>query len=335
MDLPGFGESPPDEAGTALSVSDFADRIERFFAEQELERPHLAGNSLGGAIGLELGRRGAVGSLTAISPIGFWGRPGQAWCRGALRAGYKAGLRRPESIPPKLDLALLRLGTAVYSFGRPFQAPAEAVLATREAGLSAPGFLDACTHGLDYSFGDPGRLREIPLTIAWGRRDVLLPYWTQARGGPPPFAMGATPHAAGLRPRALSRRPAAARPGPDRRELLGLLSARWAGERRRAPVRGRPRGAAAPAGRPGAGARLADNQGARALQLRAARPCAAPWGGWDRCGGSESHRRRRALRRAAARRGSPTRRATSLPAPGSSARPARRRLARTPPPPGV
>jgi pimeloyl-ACP methyl ester carboxylesterase len=181
LDLPGFGESPPDEAGTALRISDFADRVERFFAEQGLQRPHLAGNSLGAGIGLELGRRGALRSLTAISPVGFWGRPGQAWCRGALRAGYKAGAKGPESIPTRLDLVTLRLASAVFAFGQPLKAPAEEVLATREAGLQAPGFLDACTYGLDYSFGDPGRLREIPLTIAWGRRDLLLFYWTQAR----------------------------------------------------------------------------------------------------------------------------------------------------------
>ena len=181
VDLPGFGDSPTDEAGTKLTVVDHADRLERFFAEAGLERPHLAGNSLGGAIGLELGRRGALRSLTAISPVGFWGRPGQAWCRWALRTGYKAGQRRPQSIPPKLDLTMLRLGTFVYSFGRPFRAPAEAVFATREAGLAAPGFLDACTHGLDYRFGDPGRLREVPVTVAWGRRDVLNLYWTQSR----------------------------------------------------------------------------------------------------------------------------------------------------------
>ena len=36
-----------------------------------LERPHVAGNSLGGGIALELGRRGWAGSVCAISPIGF------------------------------------------------------------------------------------------------------------------------------------------------------------------------------------------------------------------------------------------------------------------------
>jgi pimeloyl-ACP methyl ester carboxylesterase len=181
VDLPGFGDSPPDEAGTALGVSDHADRIERFFSEQGLDRPHLAGNSLGGGIGLELGRRGALRSLTAISPVGFWGRAGQAWCRWALRCGYWVGQRRIESIPPRVDLALARVGLFVPSFGRPFKAPAEEVLATREAGISAPGFLDGCTYALDYEFADPGRLREVPVTVAWGRRDVLNPYWTQSR----------------------------------------------------------------------------------------------------------------------------------------------------------
>lgn len=181
VDLPGFGESPPDEAGTALTVGDHADRIERFIAETGFDRPHLAGSSLGGGIALELGRRGAVRSVTAFSPIGFWGRPGESWCRLALRAGYEAGRRLPDPRSPRVELILARLGLFIPSFGRPFKVAAEEVLATRDAGLAAPGFLDALTHGLDYRFEDPGPLREIPLTIAWGRRDVLLPYWTQSR----------------------------------------------------------------------------------------------------------------------------------------------------------
>ena len=181
VDMPGFGESPPDEAGTELTVADHADRIERFLVEQDLVRPHLAGNSLGGAVGLELGKRGAVRSLTLISPIGFWGSSGQAWCRWALRAGYRAGKLREHTVPSRAELSLGRLGLFVFAFGRPFKAPAEEVLATRKSGLAAPGFLDACTYGLDYRFGDLGRLHEIPVTVAWGRRDVLTFYWTQSR----------------------------------------------------------------------------------------------------------------------------------------------------------
>ena len=86
VDLPGFGESPPDAAGTALTISDYADRIERFFAEHDLEHPHIWQPTRWGVLSaLELGRRGAVRSVTVFSPIGFWGRPGEAWCRWALR----------------------------------------------------------------------------------------------------------------------------------------------------------------------------------------------------------------------------------------------------------
>jgi pimeloyl-ACP methyl ester carboxylesterase len=181
VDLPGFGDSPPDAAGTRLTIADHADRLERFFAEAGVERPHIGGSSMGGGIALELGRRGAVRSVTAFSPIGFWGRPGPVWCRWALRAAYESGRRLPDSTPRSVTLAISRVGLFVPSFGRPFRAPAEEVLSTREDGLAAPGFIDALTYGLEYRFGDPRALRDIPVTIAWGRRDVLLPSWTQSR----------------------------------------------------------------------------------------------------------------------------------------------------------
>jgi pimeloyl-ACP methyl ester carboxylesterase len=178
VDLPGFGESPPDEGGTQVTISDHADGLQRFFAEQGLDRPHIAGNSTGGGIALELGRRGGARSVTAFAPIGFWGRPGEAWCRGALRAGYELGQRLPEGAQ---TVTGTRLSMFVFSFGRPFKAPAEEVLDAAADARDASGFLDGLSWGLDYRFGDPGALREMPVTIAWGRRDVLLPAWTQAR----------------------------------------------------------------------------------------------------------------------------------------------------------
>jgi pimeloyl-ACP methyl ester carboxylesterase len=181
VDLPGFGQSPPDEAGTALTVSDHADRLQRFFAEAGLSRPHVAGNSMGGGIALELGRRAAVRSLTLISPIGFWGRAGLAWCRAVLGAEYALGQGSPDSMPESLQVAIARPLLFPVAFGRPFAVPAHEVLATAEAGQAAPGFAGGLSHGLDYFFSEPGALRDIPVTVAWGRRDVLLPPITQAR----------------------------------------------------------------------------------------------------------------------------------------------------------
>ena len=43
-----------------------------FLDEQGLDRPHVAGNSLGGRIALEAGVNGHARSVTALSPAGFW-----------------------------------------------------------------------------------------------------------------------------------------------------------------------------------------------------------------------------------------------------------------------
>ncbi|MCW2614662.1 MAG: alpha/beta hydrolase fold protein, partial [Frankiales bacterium] len=92
-DSPGFGRSAALPAGVAPTVWAYVDAFEAFFAEQGLERPHVAGNSMGGAIALELARRGAVRSATALSPAGFW-TPGELRYT-QLSLGALAGMPRP------------------------------------------------------------------------------------------------------------------------------------------------------------------------------------------------------------------------------------------------
>jgi pimeloyl-ACP methyl ester carboxylesterase len=48
------------------------DAAERYLDERGLARPHLAGNSLGGWVAIELARRGRAASVCAFSPAGFW-----------------------------------------------------------------------------------------------------------------------------------------------------------------------------------------------------------------------------------------------------------------------
>lgn len=55
-----------------------------------LDRPHVAGNSLGGLVALELARRGHVRSAHAISPAGFANRLESAIARASLWAGVRA-----------------------------------------------------------------------------------------------------------------------------------------------------------------------------------------------------------------------------------------------------
>lgn len=53
-------------------VSDVVDAAERDLDDLGIDRPHLAGNSLGGWIAIELARRGRAASVCAFSPAGFW-----------------------------------------------------------------------------------------------------------------------------------------------------------------------------------------------------------------------------------------------------------------------
>lgn len=179
VDLPGFGASPTDQ--TEPSVAGFAERLERFFGEVGVGRPHVAGNSLGGAVALELGRRGAARSVVAFSPIGFWSAAERVWALRALTLGRALGKRRPPGLPDRLELALTRPFSFIYSYGKPWRVPGSEVLAMSRAGTAAPGFVAAAHANRDYVFSDSEDLRGLALTIAWGRRDVLVPYWTCSR----------------------------------------------------------------------------------------------------------------------------------------------------------
>jgi pimeloyl-ACP methyl ester carboxylesterase len=72
-----------------LSIRDMVDDAERSLDELGLDRPHLAGNSMGGWIALELARRGRARSVCALSPAGMWRSdlrfPGRAKLRFTLR----------------------------------------------------------------------------------------------------------------------------------------------------------------------------------------------------------------------------------------------------------
>ena len=74
MDLPGFGQSPP-LSGVAPTPRALADAITQAVGRLGLQRPHVAGNSLGGWVALELGLSGEATSVAAIAPAGLWPAP--------------------------------------------------------------------------------------------------------------------------------------------------------------------------------------------------------------------------------------------------------------------
>jgi pimeloyl-ACP methyl ester carboxylesterase len=179
-DSPGFGASAPLARGIEPTVPAYADAFEWFFAELGLTRPHVVGNSMGGAIALELARRRAIRSACAFSPAGFWTPAERRFCQLSL------GLL--DNVPPRLRPALEALArtragrVALFSqtFGYPARLPAEEAVATLRDAWASPALAGALAAFDVYSFERGERLRSVPVTIAWGVRDRLLPYRLQA-----------------------------------------------------------------------------------------------------------------------------------------------------------
>ncbi len=179
-DSPGFGRSAPLSAGIEPTIPAYADAFEWFFAELGLERPHVAGNSMGGAIALELARGRAVRTVSAFSPAGFWNAPERRYCQQSLRAPG----RIPDGLRPAIELlARSRWGRwALFwqTFGYPSRMPAREAVSTLRDMWASPALVGALDAFSSYRLGSAEQLRNTPVTIAWGRRDRLLPFRLQA-----------------------------------------------------------------------------------------------------------------------------------------------------------
>ena len=113
VDMPGFGHSSPLRERVESTPEALADAVEAAMDDAGFDTAHLAGNSLGGWVSLELARRGRARTVTAISPAGLaMGREG-AWGRGILRA-----MRRLAQSAPAPE-AILRNPVGRTLFGGP------------------------------------------------------------------------------------------------------------------------------------------------------------------------------------------------------------------------
>lgn len=182
IDLPGFGSSPMVD-GVRPGPRGYADWLTGWLADSGIDRPHLVGSSMGGGVALELGRRGVASAVTAFSPVGFWRTPGLRWTQ-AILTGLRVTAR---TTGPALDrLVEHRAARAVLlssMFGHPTRVPPEAARADL-AGLAGATAFEAARRDFGrYHLSvndDPGALPTIPVTVAWGTRDVVLTHRTQS-----------------------------------------------------------------------------------------------------------------------------------------------------------
>ncbi|MFF5445375.1 alpha/beta fold hydrolase [Streptomyces sp. NPDC012888] len=173
VDLPGFGASEALPDGVPYDLATVVPALGALCAALGVHRPHVAGNSLGGLLALEMGRTGLARSVTALSPAGFWSEPERRYAFAALRA-MRAGAR---ALPPSAvgRLARSAAGRAALTgtiYARPARRSPEAVAAETRALREASGFERTLAAGGSARFTED--VTGLPVTIAWGSRDRLL-----------------------------------------------------------------------------------------------------------------------------------------------------------------
>ncbi len=70
--LAGHDGGPPFDVNGPLTFASSADHLERHLDELGVDSAHFVGNSLGGALALELAKRGRARSVVALAPAGGW-----------------------------------------------------------------------------------------------------------------------------------------------------------------------------------------------------------------------------------------------------------------------
>ena len=173
VDLPGFGASPRLPGGLSHDLASTASVLTALFEALELDRPHVAGNSLGGLIALALGREKLVRSVTALSPAGFWTEAERRYAFGVLLAMRGTAQRLPLPLVERLSrTAAGRTALTSTIYARPARRSPAAVVAETRALVEATGFEATLRAGAAVRFTDdvPG----LPVTVAWGSQDRLL-----------------------------------------------------------------------------------------------------------------------------------------------------------------
>lgn len=195
FDIPGFGITPtvpdniqPTPANLVTGAGSLAETLGRIDEEKEISKDYkyvdIVGNSLGGYLALEAAKLGKLGcfqikSVAAISPAGLWKKHYPMRSEAVLQI-TRLGVRRL----PRLTNALLRrnytrklLMAVPMSTNVPEADAYELIKIFASAPLfaSPPAFQKFRESLRDPFVGGRTNLANIRLTIAFGKRDWLLP----------------------------------------------------------------------------------------------------------------------------------------------------------------
>ncbi|AEF41471.1 alpha/beta fold hydrolase [Hoyosella subflava] len=169
----GHKGGPPALQRPAL-IRHLVDAAERMLDESELERPHLAGNSLGGWMAIELARRGRAASVCALSPAGFWDAGSHSQADGVARLRREVALSRftRPVAPLFLKSAKVRRLAMRDIAERADRLTADEALAAVDDLLGCAVTTDLLGTRESVAPLDP---LPCPVTLAWAEHDAIFP----------------------------------------------------------------------------------------------------------------------------------------------------------------
>ncbi|MGV1037278.1 MAG: alpha/beta fold hydrolase [Candidatus Nanopelagicales bacterium] len=192
VDLPGHGESgwlspAPDE----FSPADHAEAVKPLIDEFG-GVVHVAGNSMGGWVGLEMAANGWAASLTGLCSAGLEIEPWTSRSDELVLRRRLARVLGPVLAPatglvartPALRSIIMKDATADFDSLDP-----SVLVDAAEAMREARGFYPSHDALLNHLFTRSDQIgADVPVSVVWGVQDTLLPPDRQLRSAPPAHA---------------------------------------------------------------------------------------------------------------------------------------------------
>jgi pimeloyl-ACP methyl ester carboxylesterase len=173
VDLPGFGDSEPLPAQVEPHPAALAATVASFLDDLGITAPHIAGNSLGGWVALELAGLRPVASLALLSPAGLWRGRTPMYTRVSLRITRWLAKHATGPLSHLMRYRLGRILVLGQTHGQPSRvSPDYARTAIHDMGTS-PGF-DATMKATERRCYVSGSPIDGPVTVAFGSRDFVL-----------------------------------------------------------------------------------------------------------------------------------------------------------------
>jgi pimeloyl-ACP methyl ester carboxylesterase len=170
VDLPGFGRSPGLTNGDVPTPQVLAASVASLLDQLGVQRAHVAGNSLGGWVALELAKSGRALSVAGLCTAGLWARPlGPRRGRDVRAFGRRVLPVLPTLLRSGAGRQLVLRGAVAH----PERVPPEAAARLVRSYLTSGGYEganDAMRSAVFSGFEDI----RVPVTLAWGDLDRIV-----------------------------------------------------------------------------------------------------------------------------------------------------------------